>query len=344
MIIFFLLTIFSLIVYSYSQIDLNLTLLQAPLFLRFQNTMIDLGYFQRPLSTSIFVLITIALFLIYWLFYKRAVASKIRKVEIATIFSCLLVLGLISYPAFSHDFFNAIFYPRIIIEHHANPYLVTALMFPDDTWTRFMQWTHNTYQWGPVYLLISMPFYLLGFGKFILTFLSFKLMSTFGFLSSAYLIHKLAGKTGAIIFGLNPLIIYEALVAGHLDIIMLVFALVSIYFLTKKSRFLALGAMIVSAGIKFVTVLFLPLLFLGNRFSEKIIWKLFLITSILGAIAQIYFRDFLPHYFIVPLGIFALQKTSSKRFLFAALFCFVFLMFRYVPFISAGQWWSVRLF
>ena len=89
---FLLLLLFGLGVYSYSQIDLNLTLLQTSWFLGFKNQMIQLGYFNRPLSTGIFILITLLLFIFLHLFCIQSRKISLKKLLIG--FFGIGILGL----------------------------------------------------------------------------------------------------------------------------------------------------------------------------------------------------------------------------------------------------------
>lgn len=342
MIILYLLSLLGLAIYSYSQIDLNLTLLQTPWFLSFQNSMIQLGYFQRPLSTTIFIIL---LFLLSSIFYLLSSAAKKGKLTNRQIFAVIIgvsVLGLLSYPAFSHDLFNSIFYPRIILDHQANPYQVTALMFPADTWTRFMQWTHNTYQWGPVYLLLTIPFYILGFHKFVLTLFWFKTMGVLAYLGTCFLVNKIARKPGLLLFALNPLIIIEGVVTGHLDLIMLFFAVLGVYLLIKKKPLLSVSSLIVSVGVKFATILLLPLVLVWGKITDRQKMVSLLTLAFLGALWQAVYREFLPHYFIVPFGLTSLYPENSLLQKIVLLLSVVMLLVRYIPFLYYGQWFTIR--
>lgn len=324
----YLFILFVLEIYSFSQIDLNLTLFQNQTFLSFQNTMIQLGYFNRPLSLIIFLLIlTVLSFLYILLFRKPPKEVKILIIGIA-------FLGILSYPAFSHDIFNYIFDARIFVAHGQNPYTHTALMFPTDDWTRFMNWTHRTYPYGPTFLPISIFFYLIGFGKFILTLLSFKLMSTMAFIGSSVVIGKLAGKKGLIFFALNPLIIFEVIVAAHLDIVMLFFALLAWYFLIQKKKAASFISLLVSAGIKYSTIILLP------AFIFKSL-KLAVLLAFLGAGIQVLSREILPHYLIVPIGFVALMPESKKVVKLTIALSILLLVVRYYSFISSGVWGKI---
>lgn len=334
-VILYLLTLLGLTIYSYSQIDLNLTLFQSRAFLDFQYWLVQLGYFNRPLSTNIFLGL-LALFSIFsFLLVKHA--DKLSKRSTLFILGGLVLLGLICYPAFSHDIFNYIFDARIFVTHHQNPYTHTALMFPSDDWTRFMNWTHRTYPYGPTFLPITIVFYVLGLGKFILTLLSFKLLALLSFLGSCFVIHKLAGKRGLLFFATNPLIIFELLITGHLDGVMLVFALVGWFFLMQQKNILSYGSLLLSIGIKYATVLLIP------AFLFKSL-KLAIILALVGAFVQIGFREVLPSYFIVPLGFIALDAKNTKLLVLTGVLSVLLLVVRYYTFISTGTWFTLSFF
>jgi len=59
--------IFGLTVYSYSQVDLNLTLSTNAFYQKLQQPLLILGYFNRPVSTQILVVLLTGLFLVYFL-------------------------------------------------------------------------------------------------------------------------------------------------------------------------------------------------------------------------------------------------------------------------------------
>lgn len=326
MILLYFLVLFFLGIYSYSQIDLNLTLLQTSWFLVFKDQMINLGYFNRPTSTALFISITLILFAFYLYFVFKAEKISLKILVIGLL--GIGALGLLSYPAFSHDIFNYIFDARIAVFHNANPYTSTALMFPQDTWTRFMNWTHRTYPYGPTFLPLSIVIYILGLNKFVWTLLLFKTLALGAFFGTTYLIYKLVGRKGMAIFAFNPLVIYELVVAGHLDGVMLFFAILGFFLYGKKKKVLAVLSWIMSIGIKYSTVFNFP----GLPLSWLVV------LSYLGAIAQIFSRELLPHYFIVPFGFAALLSTSKKLFWFGFILSAVLLLIRYSPYLYTGQW------
>ncbi|MCL4397678.1 hypothetical protein M1403_01475 [Patescibacteria group bacterium] len=331
MIILYLLLLLSLGIYSYSQIDLNLTLFQTSWFLNFQHQMIQLGYFNRPLSTEIFIVLTILFSIFYFLFIRDA--NRLLPKNMALLVVAVAILGLISYPAFSHDIFNYIFDARIAVFHHANPYTTTALMYPTDTWTRFMNWTHRTYPYGPTFLPISVLFYFLGLNKFLLTLFWFKGMAVAAYVGSAYFIYKLAKNKGLVLFAFNPLIIYEGVVAGHMDIVMLFFAIFGYYLFLNKHKVWGTFGWVISVGIKYATAFQVPAFFINRRREIALI-----VLAYIGALAQTGTHELLPHYFIVPLGFSALLPNNKFAVWSAVIISLVLLLLRYYPFLSTGVW------
>lgn len=227
MVFSFLFILLVLAIYSYSQIDLNLTLLQSPLFLKFQFLMVQLGYYQRVYSVLIFTVILLLLFTAYLFLLRKGKTPVISLKNTVLLIGGVAVIGVISYPAFSYDLFNYIFDARIVTFYHQNPYLYKALDFPSDNWIRFMHWTHRTYPYGPVWLLVTLPFSFLGFGRFLLTLVNFKVMFSLFYLGNCYLIYMISSAIDPknrswrlLFFALNPLVIIESVVSPHIDSVM----------------------------------------------------------------------------------------------------------------------------
>lgn len=337
MIWLYLLTLLCLGVYSYSQIDLNLTLLQAPWFLSFQQTMIQLGYYHRPLATGIFLTLIFLLFIFYWQLLK----NPPRKLYF--LIGGIVLVGLLSYPAFSYDFFNYLFDIRILTHYGQNPYLFKPLDFPLDSWLRFMHWVHRPYPYGPLWLVITFFPSLAGLGKFVLTALNFKALFVALYLGNIFLIRKILLKVsseqvqkGIIFFAFNPLVIIEAVVSPHLDSVMTFFLLLGIYYLVTASRLLAIMALLVSAGIKFLTLLLLPIfLFRPASFAKTI--KLLLLIFLLSLIPVIWRREFYPWYFLPVVGLLALLPLSRNLF-WLSLAAGLGLTIQYAPYLYVGSY------
>ena len=255
MVLYFLyfIVIFLFSIYSYSLVDLNLTLFNSTLWDNFRNFIIQIGYFNRGLSTTIFVSGIIILTCLYLLVKK----IKPDPIKLALVIS---LVSLIAYPFLSHDFFNYMFDAKILTFYGKNPYLFRALDFPADHWIRFMHWTHRVYPYGPTFLPITLiPSFLSG-GKFILSLFFFKLTFTFFYLAAVWAVNKI-DKNKALIVATHPLIIIEGLITPHNDLIAMSLGLVGIYLLFNKKVW-SRALFIISGLIKYST---LPILLMSKK-------------------------------------------------------------------------------
>ena len=74
----FIFVIVALFLYSFTQVDLGLTLTRASIFQEVQRGFQQIGYFQRDISTSLFLIIISALFLYYIYFIFLALEKKLK--------------------------------------------------------------------------------------------------------------------------------------------------------------------------------------------------------------------------------------------------------------------------
>lgn len=321
----YILTLISATVYSYSLIDLNLTLFNHPLWDKFRNIIIQIGYFNRDKSFLIYLILITALFFLS----KTLIKKQVNPIKLA------LIIGLITlfaYPFLSHDFFNYLFDAKILTFYHKNPYLYKALDFPNDPWIRFMHWTHRTYPYGPIFLLISAVPSFFAFGKFILSFLFFKLTFFLFYFTSVYLLNKL-NKNQAILLAANPLIIIEGLINLHNDLIALSLAIGGIYYLSKNKNILGRIFLFISAGIKYITF---PLIFLKNEKNNKL--NFLILIACLSVLAVLSIKNEVqPWYF---LSVFAFLPVFEKLISRLNIFFFGLLM-SYYPYIRLGGWDTV---
>src|SRR5690349_1596730 len=84
--------IFLLFLYSYTQVDLSLTLSRVSVFQSIEKFFQYIGYFQRSLSTVLYISLLILLYGLYVLFLLLAHKDKISKKQFWTI---LLISSII---------------------------------------------------------------------------------------------------------------------------------------------------------------------------------------------------------------------------------------------------------
>jgi len=347
---FYCISLLCLFFYSYTQVDLGLTLTRASFITDIQKSFQYIGYFNRPLSTIFYCLIIISLFKFYGLFLYFAKRGKLSRKTLWAIIFLITAILVFSYNAFSYDLFNYIFDAKILTHYHLNPYMFKALDFPGDKMLAFMHWTHRTYPYGPTWLFLTVPVSFIGFQIFIPTFFLFKILSGLMYLGTVWGIGKImqviAPKKELLavtFFALNPLVIIESLVSAHNDTAMMFLAVISILFLVKKKYLFAFAFLLISIGVKFATVFLLPLfiIFLFQKKNVVIEWStilyIFLLTMIFALFAASIRSTFQPWYLLYLLPVAAL--ISEANFITVPFFILSFVgLLNYIPYLYTGSW------
>jgi len=150
-----------------------------------------IGFYNRPLSTEIYIAILTGMSLCFLYFLYQAYKGNISASFVWKLLLIVIPILVLSYNAFSYDLFNYLFYPKIILQYHQNPYLQVPHDYPNDPMVHFMRWTGQTYPYGPVWLILTTPLSYLGMGFLIPTLILFKLFITFSFLGTLYYIQKI---------------------------------------------------------------------------------------------------------------------------------------------------------
>src|ERR1035437_5109758 len=96
----YLLTIIALFIYTFTQVDLSLTMSKASAYQLAEKYLQNIGFFQRPLSTVIYVLILVLLMIFYFIFLYQALNKKINPRSTWKIIIFTAVVLIFSYNAF----------------------------------------------------------------------------------------------------------------------------------------------------------------------------------------------------------------------------------------------------
>lgn len=349
----------ALTIYSYAFVDLNLTISQNPQLLSFVKTMQFLGYYNRPLSSLIYILLILMSFGFFILNLSLIKKHKIslKYIFISTAINTLLLI--FAYPFLSSDLFNYMFDAKIIVNYHANPYTNRPLDFTGDEWLRFMRWVHRYSPYGPLWLGYSTIPYILGFGKFIATLFSFKFFISIFHLINSLLIYRILKKInsekaifGTTLYALNPLFLIEGIANSHNDVVLAVLLIGSVYFALNNKKARMLTTLLIGVLIKYIPLLTLPWLMLLLVFKKlgisKLIW-LNLITMSLFTFVYSTVRltvpfvnsgstqvQFQPWYLFWTLPFISLINTKVL-----VMFSIAFSLgasLRYLPFIYNGDW------
>ncbi|MBU1033776.1 hypothetical protein KKI22_02380 [Patescibacteria group bacterium] len=351
---FFLFVVFA--IFSFVLTDPNLTLLNLNFFVSLQTYLWQHVLPLQNFRTIFYGVLIILIFINYLLILKNWHDLKLDVRQNFWKFLIIVSLPLIfSYNALSHDLFNYIFNAKMIIEYGANPHVQTAINFPNDPMLRFMNNIHTPAPYGYGWTTLSLLPYLAGLGKFLSTFIVFKLFAFLSLILALLISEKFWRKANYFklaLFFLNPLLLIEILSSAHNDLWMLAPALLAVYLATnlQKKKFfkiiLIAVLLAVSISIKFATIVLLPLIIylaLKNRLGRlgKFPTYDLMAIAMFAPLLTERSKQFLPWYLLWSLIFLPLIKNKFLRNLLIV-FSFSSLL-RYLPWMYYLPWMSFHL-
>jgi hypothetical protein len=330
-----------LLLYSYTQVDLNLTLSKISIWQTIQKAFQSIGYFHRPASLWIFLGLLALLFLWYGITIFWISKEKLHTKHVWFMIFCMTGILIFAYPAFSYDLFNHMFTAKTVLLYHKNPYEVTPLAFTGfESWLTFMRWTHIVSIYSPLWIAATFVPYLFGFGYFLWILWNFKLFIALFYLLTAYAIKKILedekkplSLLGVGLFAFNPLVIIESLVSAHNDIVMMGCAVFSLYFLREKRAVWSFLAESLSIAMKLISLVLLPI-----YLFPKQKWLPIALMSI-GTIGFLVVtkREVMPWYLLWTMPFIALYP-QKKWLIILTSGISVGLLLRYAPYLYYGHW------
>lgn len=330
----------ALFLYSYTQVDLNLTLSTANIWQYIQKAFQYVGYYERTVSTVLYLSILVFFYGLYVIVLQRIRAGTMTVHSLWKTIFCISLVFVLSYPAFSYDIFNYMFTAKTVLLYHKNPYEVIPMQFISiDPWVSVMRWIHLPSAYTPLWIILSLPAYFFGFGTFLLILWNFKIVAAIFYLLAVkgiYTVLKTVEPENALVgmavFALNPLIIIESLVNGHNDIVMIAIAIWSmVFFIRKKQYVMSWFLLALSIGMKLMTIFLIPSFALRWRRSIA------LAGMALGFVLVIREREVLPWYFVWIMPFVALLPGRRNITMVAGAFS-LGLLLRYAPFLYYGHW------
>lgn len=326
-------------VFSYIFID--------PHLIYFKQIFTGFAYTQRSAATVIYSLIIISFFAFYliFLYFFRKKIFSFR--EFKFIVGVTVLILFFAYPAMvSYDIFNYIATAKVLFLYHENPYLIMPIQFTGDPLLLFTHAANKIALYGPFWILLTGIPYFLGFGNFIITLFSFKLLTAIFYLASVVILYRTSKNVyKTALFALNPLVILEVLVSGHNDIVMMFFALSAFFCIKEKKWFLLLLFILFSVLIKYATLFLLPVFAYAifNYFRDKKVdWEKVYYLSSLFMLAVFFLspirEEIYPWYAIWFLIFVPLIQSRFMRYVYLT-FSFSLLL-RDLPFMLLGTYFG----
>lgn len=336
---FFIALLFS--IFSYAFVDQNL--------FYYHQLYTGVAFQERGVITSIYIFFVVILFIFYF-FSLRFFVHKNDKKQFIVLIGGLWLIFLFAYPAMlSYDIFNYVTTAKVLFFYHENPYIIMPIAFLGDPYLAFIHAANKIALYAPLWIILTgIPHYI-GVGNFFATIVSFKLTTTIFYFLMLVILWKLANKNvfPVVLFALNPLVLIETLMSGHNDIVMIFFALFSLFLLQQKRYAIAFICLIVSVLIKYATIFLLPVflvIFVQSIRKKKIDWEkmffvsalsmfiIFLLSPIREEMYPWYAIWFLPFVFLIP------ERKALVSFTIAFSFG---LMLRYIPYMYLGTYFGM---
>lgn len=338
--VFYFLLSGALVLFSFTQVDLSLTLSSASVIQTVQKAFQQIGYYQRPVATSIYLTIVTFFFVGYGLMFFAGKTKRISLGSLWTVIGVLSVVMLFSYPAaLSYDVFNYIFTAKTVLVYHQNPYSMTPLQLQGiDPMLSFMRWTHLASAYTPLWIGLTLPFFLLSFGSLLLALFMMKGLTILFYLLCVYFVGNVMDSIdrkqklpAMILFAFNPLVIIEVLLGAHNDIAMMALALGAFSLAQRQQRTASFFVLSLSVATKLITAALLPLAVIPwNR------WLALILMSA-GLIAVLLRREFLPWYFLWVLP-FATLFPDKKQIIILIWGICLGLLLTYAPVLYWGHY------
>jgi hypothetical protein len=231
----------------------------------------DLGKLTYHSSIGFWAFIGIMLLLFilfsYSLLLSRRFVEK-RALWIILGFGALFCLMLtFVYPLTAQDIYTYISQSKLFIIYQKNPVFVPPSTYPNDPMMQIAgQWIRYGSPYGPLGIIVdALPMNILR-NNLLGNLIALKLIFSGFLLGSAYLSYLIVKEmqpkraiSAALFVAWNPLLLFEVVVNGHNDIVMMFFVLWAIYVFLKGEYKIGTILLLLSILVKYATVLLLPL-------------------------------------------------------------------------------------
>lgn len=337
---FVIITYFALYIFSYFWVDMNLTLTTWTPINNLISKLQHLGYFNRDLSSRLYLMILISVFGIQLYLLFSDFLKKISLKHLLILAGLITFMAAFSYPFLSHDVFSYLFDAKIIWHYHQSPYSKVPEEFPNDPWLRFTHWTEYANPYGVVWLFYSLLPFIFSFSKFVLSFYGLKLLNGLLFFGAGLLLLAINKKDRHVFayWFFNPFLLIELLINAHNDLLMISLFFLSIFLLKKKKKIAGWFSFLGSILTKYVSLVIFPA-FLLKKEKRIIFFNLVIIFLLFYFGVQ--FKKIHPWYLTWLFLVCPFARLNKQSwFLF---FCLpiIFSGSIYYPFILSGVWMGV---
>lgn len=265
----------------------------------------------KVIGTIFFIGIFLGLSLLYYKILKNHKKEFVTGKKVASFVVIISLIFFIMLPLTSTDVFYYMGTGWSEAHYKVNPYYTSVNEVieqneeaKNDEMLLKMKgvWSGQTVVYGPVWPLICKVLSALSMGNLFFGLFIYKLFNLILHLINIYLIYKITNKRNlfALMYGLNPLILFDGLVNVHNEILVIFLILLGLFFFIKKKKLsLTVIVFALATAVKYVAILLIPFIILYYYRKEKTVKKIMfsflwaiLFIIVIGLCYSIYMRDF----------------------------------------------------
>jgi len=222
------------------------------------------------LYSALFALYLAGFLLLRW--SARAGSSLEQRVMLSTVvaFATGFQVVLFLMPGvFTTDMFSYVIYGRIAGSYHGNPFIEFPALYDREQVVQWIPaiWLRAPSMYGPLWVDLSAALdRFVGSAPIATQVLAYRAVANVAQAINVGLFTLIVGRFGirvalpsVLLFAWNPLLLFEFAGSGHNDVLMLTFVLLAVALCVRRWMPAAIVALALSAMVKYVTVLALPL-------------------------------------------------------------------------------------
>lgn len=265
----------------------------------------------KVIGTIFFIGIFVGISLLYYKILKNHKKEFVAGKKVASFVIIVSLIFFMMLPLTSTDVFYYMGTGWSEAHYKVNPYYtsVNEVMEQNDEAKNDEMllkmkgiWSGQTIVYGPIWPLICKVLSALSMGNLFLGLFIYKLFNLILHLINTYLIYKITNKRNlfALMYGLNPLILFDGLANVHNELLVVFFILLGLFFFIKKRDLpLTIIAFALGTAVKYVAILLIPFIILYYYRKEKTVKKIMfsflwaiLFIIVIGLCYSIYMKDF----------------------------------------------------
>lgn len=246
------------------------------------------GYIIEPIFLALIFLATFVIY-IWVIIYGVTSTSSSSILGWTAMFSLVLIF---MFPFICQDILYYIATGQVQFHYQANPYFTPPRNISDwqsDPLLSSTGWGFLVHVYGPIWAKVSAWVVNISGSNLWLAGVMFKILAALVHLTNTWLIGITAAKINLntsramLIYGWNPLLLFELAGHAHNDALLLTFLILSIYF-TCTRIYLALPSLTLAAMVKYTTLIVLPffvMMFIKSRKIKELFVSILLSLAVL---------------------------------------------------------------